>query len=256
MDPYCYRMSQFYTCIKVTNLSPTITAQELMNMFEDCGDIVSIRISRNFSGNKWAIINFGETEAVMKAELYSGTILDGRIINVYACFLGRNDFDYTEQFYFGRTLPLSKKEKEAIDKTLVHITSNGKTYLVHDNTHINEIVNNTVVDDGIDFDSYKIEVDHNDNSLHLKQVNQQEPMKEIEPLEIESINDIPVETIPDTTTLDEDELRAIDIELELLRLEEEFLDREEYDYNFELMKQDMNILDRGYLEVPFITRQK
>ena len=250
MDPYCYRMSQFYTCIKVTNLSPAITAQELMNMFEECGDIVSIRISRNFSGSKWAIINFGETEAVTAAELFSGTILDGRIINVYACFLGRNDFDYTEQFYFGRTLPLSKKEKEAIDKTSVHITSNGKTYLIHTNNKISEIVNNTVVDEGVKIHSFKIELNNDDNSLYLKHIHQEEADENDENQEDKS----PLEKLENEIKEDIDELIQIDRELESIRLDDEYLSRESYDENFELMKEQMNGLDGSYTEIPFMSR--
>lgn len=249
MNSYCYKMSQFYTCIKVTNLSPLITAQELMDLFEECGDIVSIRISRNFSGSKWAIINFGETEAVSTAELFSGTIIDGRIINVYGCFLGRNDFDSTEQFYFGRTLPLSKKEKEAIDKTSVHITSNGKTYLVHTNNTLSELVNNTFIDNGISIHSFSIELDNSDNSLHLKDIQQEEGKNEKNEKEINE-REIEENEIKENI----DELLQINRELESIRLDDEYLSRDSYDENFELMKQQMNILDSGYVEIPFMKR--
>ena len=46
----------------------------------------------------------------------------------------------------------------------------------------------------------------------------------------------------------------IDRELESIRLDDEYLSRESYDENFELMKEQMNGLDGSYTEIPFMSR--
>ncbi|KAL7714751.1 hypothetical protein QTN25_007709 [Entamoeba marina] len=130
MDPYTYRLSQFFTSVKISNLDYDVTAESLTELFDHCGDIVSIRISKPFEGHRWAIINFTDKKSVERAEYLSGSTFCNRVINVYGCALTPVDLDETERFYYGRSLPIGKKEKKGVSDTAVEIVADGKCYLI------------------------------------------------------------------------------------------------------------------------------
>ncbi|KAL7714834.1 RRM domain-containing protein [Entamoeba marina] len=133
MDPYTYRQSQFFTSVKLSNLSCDVTAESLIELFDDCGDVVSIRISKPFEGHKWAIVNFGDTLSVERAEYLSGSTFNGRIINVCGHSLTPADYEQTESFWFGRNLPTKKierKEKKSLADTATDIADDGKNVLI------------------------------------------------------------------------------------------------------------------------------
>ncbi|EDR24301.1 hypothetical protein EDI_070430 [Entamoeba dispar SAW760] len=218
MDPYCYRICQFYTCVKVTNLNKTITPLKLMNLFEHCGDIVSIRISKLLNGNKWAIIDFGESKAVELAELLSGSMFEDRLINVYGCTLGKNDFDNTEDFYFGRSLPLSTKEKNTLSGTSIRVESDGNSYFINTSNHL------TKGKKYLSCDNFKIIFNTETGMLEL--LEDLEEMGRNRHKEFESKR---------TKSFDENSINEEIFNDDILN--------SQYEQNFELLKEEMNTLD-------------
>eukprot|EP01125_Pyxidicula_operculata_P004105 TRINITY_DN1591_c0_g1_i2.p2 TRINITY_DN1591_c0_g1~~TRINITY_DN1591_c0_g1_i2.p2 ORF type:complete len:261 (+),score=62.64 TRINITY_DN1591_c0_g1_i2:1180-1962(+) len=68
--------------VAVNNIHPNTTQDEIQNLFCFCGHISSIDVSVTPSGNKTALIQFWDKEAVTTAVLLSGALLQGQPILV------------------------------------------------------------------------------------------------------------------------------------------------------------------------------